>query len=246
MICICICDDDKFFLEILAGKIGTYLSSQHGLASKIYQFTDSTIFSADMKENVERYDLFLLDIAMPGLDGLELAAKLRAYKEDAVIIFLSGRTDKVYDAFEYDAFRFIPKDAMDTRLFRALDDAVRLVQKQDRSFFIHESKEGTLKIFYKNIMYISRQEKNVLFVMNGAKTLRKRMAMHEMAAMLPQDSFIAISRSHIVNLRHIQSVGPDEKTGKLSVLLENGERLPISHVSEKDVKRSVMEYWKER
>lgn len=246
MICICICDDDVSFVETLAGKIGTYLSSQHGLASKIYQFNDSTVFSADMKENIERYDLFLLDIAMPGLDGLELAAKLREYKENAVIIFLSGRTDKVYDAFEYDAFRFVPKDDIDNRLYRALSDAVRLIQKQDDSFFVHESKEGTLKVFYRDILYIGRDGKNVLLAMSGAKAIRKRMPMHEMEALLPQDSFISISRSHIVNLRHIQSVGSDERTGKLSVLLSNGDRLPVSHVSEKAVKQSLMEYWKER
>lgn len=246
MICICICDDDKAFVKTLAGNIKSYLNKEHNLASKIYQFSDPTVFSADMKENIERYDLFLLDIAMPGLDGLELAVKLRKYKENAVIIFLSDRTDKVYDAFEYDAFRFVPKEDVDTRLYRALSDAVGVIQKQDDGFFVHESKEGTLKIFYRDILYIGRSGKNVLLTMNGSKIIRKRMPMHEMASMLPQDSFISISRSHIVNLGHIQSVKRDATTGKRSVLIDNGESLSISYVSEKAVKQRVMEYWNER
>ena len=62
--------------------------------------------------NGEYYDLFILDIEMPNLDGMELAKVIKEHIKNPVIIFLTSYTDYVYNAFEVEAFRFIPKENM--------------------------------------------------------------------------------------------------------------------------------------
>lgn len=74
-------------------------------------------------EDGKRFDLLLLDIEMPGMDGLELASRLRQLLPDALLIFITSHVEFALDAYELSTFRYIPKNNMDGRLEHALLDA---------------------------------------------------------------------------------------------------------------------------
>jgi FixJ family two-component response regulator len=68
----------------------------------------------------------LLDIAMPGMSGLDLQQELRRRRESIPIIFITGQKDEVSreQAFQQGAVQFLYKPFSDTALLDALNSAV--------------------------------------------------------------------------------------------------------------------------
>ena len=75
-------------------------------------------------------DLVLLDINMPGLDGLQLAERLRASPHPPKIVFVTAHATHALKAFEIDAVDYLTKPVRRARLQEAL---VRVSQRLDRS-----------------------------------------------------------------------------------------------------------------
>ncbi len=71
-------------------------------------------------------DLVLLDIRMPGLDGLETARHLLRLPRPPVVIFLTAYDDRAIDAFETGAADYLLKPVRRERLEQALARARRL------------------------------------------------------------------------------------------------------------------------
>ena len=74
-------------------------------------------------------DLVLLDINMPGLDGLQLAERLRALPQPPKIVFVTAHAGHALKAFEIDAVDYLTKPVRRARLQEAL---VRVAQRLDR------------------------------------------------------------------------------------------------------------------
>ena len=75
-------------------------------------------------------DLVLLDINMPGLDGLQLAERLRASSHPPRIVFVTAHANHALKAFEIDAVDYLTKPVRRARLQEAL---VRVAQRLDRA-----------------------------------------------------------------------------------------------------------------
>ena len=125
---VAVCDDQEIYLRAVDNEIKdlSYLS--------ISLFEDSTKLAKEI-ENGEYYDLFILDIEMPDLDGMELAKIIKSYIKNPIIIFLTSYTDYVYNAFEIEAFRFIPKESMNGKILSTIEEYVDKLS-QDRDFYI--------------------------------------------------------------------------------------------------------------
>ena len=74
-------------------------------------------------------DLVLLDINMPGLDGLQLAERLRASAHPPKIVFVTAHAEHALQAFDIDAVDYLTKPVRRARLQDAL---VRVAQRLDR------------------------------------------------------------------------------------------------------------------
>ena len=94
----------------VAGEAGSAAEALHWLASN-------------------EADLVLLDINMPGLDGLQLAERLRASAHPPRIVFVTAHAAHALKAFEIDAVDYLTKPVRRARLQEAL---VRVAQRLDR------------------------------------------------------------------------------------------------------------------
>ena len=92
MLQIAIVEDEKSYRDLLESYLNQY-AKEHFLEIHAVFFEDGDEIIESYKCE---YDIILMDINMPGMNGLELAGAVREMYPECQFIFLSGYTDKEY------------------------------------------------------------------------------------------------------------------------------------------------------
>ncbi len=118
---IAVCDDEKGMRDMFAEKIG-----------KLYPKADLSLYRSgeELLLSDKEPDILLLDIQMPGKNGMETAKELRRQNKKAIIIFVTALDDFVFQAFDVGAFHYLVKPFDDEKFAEVLFSAVK--QFEDR------------------------------------------------------------------------------------------------------------------
>ena len=79
----------------------------HSLSVQVTRF--GTVRALETSASLEAFDVFFLDISMPEGDGVKFASSLRSRGNRAIIIFISGVDDRVFEAIRVQPLRFVRK-----------------------------------------------------------------------------------------------------------------------------------------
>ena len=235
MLRIAICDDEQEMVSSHKKVIEEVLRECNEMG-EIVTYTVSDNLLCDVTEDQFYYDLILLDIEMPGHDGMEMAGKLKPYLPNVKIIFITSHIEYAIDAFELSIFRYVPKDNREAKLPQAVRDAVRLITLEGGKFYTIQSGSRMEKIPYKDIMYIQREGKNAE-IYDGNEIKKVRRSLQQIFDELSSEEFIFTDRGCIVNIIHVMQVKDGE------AIMKNGDHLPISRSHLQEVKLKINSYW---
>lgn len=159
-------DDQKYALSELSEAIQQALPS-----AEVKPFLDSADALAKIQKDGERPDVVFSDIRMPGINGLELAIKIKKNAPDTKIIFVTGYTEYALDAFRVHANGYLLKPVLPEQIieeieFLRLPAALRSPKLSVRCF-------GSFEVFYNGepLSFKRRQTKELfayLIDCNGA------------------------------------------------------------------------------
>lgn len=191
----------------------------------------------------ENPDIVLLDIRMPGLDGLQVAQHLANLANPPALIFCTAYDKYAIDAFNYQAIAYLLKPVRREALLEALARAGRINRVQlntllERSQLPAQSRplvtrthRGTELIDLARVLFCQADHKYVTLVHSDGETLTD-LTLKELEQTYP-NALLRIHRNTLVNTRHIAGLirGPDGHT-RLS-LRDRPEQLDVSrrHVS---------------
>lgn len=235
MLRIAVCDDERRTADSHA-RMAEACLKECGSVGEVEVYTGSGNLLYDITEDGMHYDLLLLDIEMPGVDGMELAGRIRPFLPRVKIIFITSHIEYAVDAYELNIFRYVPKTELEKRLPTALKDAVTLLLLEAGSFYTIRTSSRLEKIPCREICYIERDGKNARIVTFQGET-KVRKSLQQVFEELPAEEFLYIDRGCIVNLIHILQI----RDGM--VVLENDLSLPISRSHLKQVKERINTYW---
>lgn len=238
MIYIAICDDDKRSVEVLENKVSAWLR-ENNKRVEVHTYTQSQMLQYDIEEG-QHYDLILSDIEMPQIDGMDLAAYMKRYLPDALIIFITSHLKYAVDAFELSIFRYIPKNMIGEKLSRALTDAVKMIELQENEYYCIQTAGRVEKIPYRQILYIYRQGKNAVFSLKDGKETRVRKSLSQVFQELKSEDFFYVDRGDIVNLAYVMNIRNS------MIELKDGSRLPVSQGKLEEVKERLGKFWGEQ
>ena len=238
MIYIAICDDNKKSVEILESKVSAWLKENHKRA-EVHTYTQSQMLQYDIEEG-QHYDLILSDIEMPQIDGMDLAAYMKRYLPDVLIIFITSHLKYAVDAFELSVFRYIPKNMIGEKLSRALTDAVKMIELQENEYYCIQTAGRVEKIPYRQILYIYRQGKNAVFSLKDGKETRVRKSLSQVFQELNSEDFFYVDRGDIVNLAYVMNIRNS------MIELKDGSRLLVSQGKLEEVKERLGKFWGEQ
>lgn len=183
------------------------------------------------------YDIYVLDIEMPGMNGMELARGIRKQYPDVCIIFVTSYSRFALESYEIDAYQYILKEKLAERLPRVMEKFFRRTAEEPEDAYYTISMSSRLERFrFKDIIWIYKSEKNAVFV-TKEKLYKQRASLNDIYKLLPQGEFVFIERGIIVNIPHINGVDRNEIT------LSNGRVLNASRSFLKKVKEEITRYW---
>lgn len=247
MLQIGICDDEPLLLNEIKEITEDCLQQQQTF-SILSTYTAGRTLLYEIQDG-KHFDLLLLDIEMPDLSGMELAKQIYSLLPDALMIFVTAHYKYAVDAYALHIFRYIPKNQLKDRLPHALKDAVALLEIQNTDSYIINSQNLFERIPLRNILYIEKDGKNVLFHTinnenqtkdpeNQIRRLRKTLA--EVFDELHSEEFYFIERGFIVNLRHVTGISHND------CILTDRTRLPISQSRLPEFKKKLNVFWKNK
>lgn len=221
---IAICDDEKKWIDIIKRKIvGLRYDDMMDIVIDCFTNQDELI----LKSNVRGYDLVYLDIEMEGMNGIEVAKKLKEYNDHCIVIFVTAYQGYVHDAFEVSAFQFIEKPIDDELFERAFRKAVE-TYKKSTIIKIFRIKGGTISLNLNDIICVESYYNTVLIkTVRGTYPTNYAQLRRIRIALLDQD-FIRVQAGLIINMHFIEHMRYRE------ILMKNKTIIPVSFTHYKD------------
>lgn len=216
---IAIVDDDKKQLALLKSYVEHYAQEREKeITTQL--FTSGLEFIGDYKRAA---DIILLDIDMPGIDGIETARKIRKVDSYAAIIFITNMAQYAILGYEVDALDFMVKPVSYFDLKLKIDKAIGRM-REVRTFAV-VSDGRTCVLSEEDVLYIEGSNQYVVY--HTATGCYKVHATLKATEEKVGKGFCRCNNSYIVNLSHVTAIVENDcVVGK--------ERLPVSRAKKKE------------
>ena len=177
-------------------------------------------------------DLFLLDIEMGEMNGIDVAKKLRisGYKGD--IIFLTAFRDFVFEGYNVHAFNYLVKPLDKAVFFKCLTE---IESKRHANCYIYRNKQQeSIAIPYPEIISFS-VNRHYVDIATADKTFEQYINLNALINLLP-NQFVQVHRSCIINLAHVY------KFSQNKVYLSNSTNIEVGRTYLKKFKQQYLDY----
>ena len=169
-------------------------------------------------------DVAFLDIRMPGLTGLEVAAAALEASPQTQVVFVTAYDQYAVDAFETGAVDYLLKPIVPTRLAQTVQ---RVQGRLERGEVAPEALAGLLRQLGAALPRPALAGEPLAWLTaSGEALLRKPIK--DLLAVLDTTHFKQVHRSTIVNLRAVESITRDETGRGLISLKSRPETLVVS------------------
>ena len=223
--------------ELLARKrLRTLLSDCTEPSVTIGGEAKNTIEALALLEQVQ-FDAVLLDIRMPGDDGLALARSIKNLSEPPAVVFITAHAEHAVEAFELTATDYLTKPVRLERLQNSLQKIEHFRQSKLRlepnlpiDILIIQERGATERIPINEVLYL-KAELKYISVRTALKTHILEGSLSELEARFPTN-FLRIHRNALVATQAIRALekhfDPDEGDGWAVRLTNIDELLMVS------------------
>lgn len=238
MIRIAVCDDLDFELTHI-----------HQLAMEFTkQYPDSTFqidtFSSSQKLveklNTQNYQIYLLDVIMPAVNGIELGEYIRTKDQYSVIIYLSSSPEFALNAFQVYAFQYLLKPINPKTFFDTLHAAVSQIARLSSHSFMLKTKSGITAIEVPSILYAEYLNHTVHFYLTNERivsSVSSREPFEQTTeSLLNYPGFFKPHRSFLVNLKHVKLMRERD------FIMINDALIPISRNNYQLAKKAYIDF----
>lgn len=182
------------------------------------------------------YDILLLDILMPGINGMQAAHEIRAFDAGVKIVFLTSSPEFAVESYAVKAYDYILKPVSKDKLFYILDAVIAEEQKPLEGLTV-KTQSGMARILFSRLAFVEIMNKKLYFHLadGDVQEVTASLAAFE-EELLARAEFVKVHRSYIVNLWQVSELGAKE------LITHAGKTVPISRLLYGKVREAYMKH----
>lgn len=197
MINVLVCDDDKDILSEVEALLKNYENAV-GADFNIDLHTSGDFIFNEKK----KYDIAVLDIEMPKINGIELSKTLSNINPDIIVIILTSYQKYLDDAMRVHVFRYLSKPIDENRFFENLKDAVNEIKSISKSITVKSAGDYHL-IKTKDILYIENSKNGSVIITKNCDLITNKKPSELLEIIDQPQCFVYSHNSIIVNLQNV-------------------------------------------
>ena len=154
------------------------------------------------------WDVILLDIEMPLMDGMSAARHIRKVDQDVIIIFITNMAKYAIKGYEVDALDFVLKPVSYFAFAMKMDKALSTLSRRKKPSVLLSFKGGMLRLSAEEITYIEvARHQLIVHTETGVHTAAGTLS--EMEETLRDAGLARCNKGYLVNLRHVRQITAD-------------------------------------
>ena len=236
---IAICDDDRACRIEVTQLVKEYIAqSSRPMELSVYEN------GTDLLEDARRtgsFDIYILDILMPLLNGIDLGIQLRELDTDSKIFYLTSSPDYAIRAIKARVWEYLLKPVDKTALFSSLDEAISVLAVKREYGIVVKTNQSSIRLTFDSILYAELNKKNIHYHLTSGKVIQSnsiRTRFSEAVQEMLRDSrFFMCSASMVVNLYHVAEINND------CLIFQNGQIIYLSRQVSRELRSSWSNFW---
>lgn len=229
-ICVAICDDEAFMLDLLEEKVKKILPS-----AAVERFSSGR----ELLEGNTKADILFLDIQMSEVDGMETARLFRRQQRDTLIIFVTAAPEYVFQAFDVGAFHYLVKPLEEDKFSEVFGNTVQEIKRRkaesgesDGEYMMIQAGGVHTKILLKDIIYAEVfNRKVIIHTINGDTEYYGKLS--DLEKKVGED-FFRPHRSYLIHFKYVL------RYDAVSAVMKNGTAL----IAKQNYPKFVKQYLK--
>lgn len=226
---IAVCDDEDIICQEIKKKL-----------LNIRQEYEITTYNSghELIDSKKDFDLILLDIKMPEIDGMKTAEILRGNGNDSLIIFLTSYVEAMPDAFKVKAFRFLCKPLEKERFMEAVLGAEKELVDNKKIFVTIKGETKIINVT--DILYLEAfGDGTYIFTKN--EVLESNETLKKWGEKLGTEHFFQTHKSYIIALRYVKRI-----ESKYVIIKNVSCDIPVSRRRNAELKERLKKYIREQ
>lgn len=237
MLHIAICDDQPRELEIVAAYTREYIE-QNRIDAELRQFThpDTLLLACE----TERFSLYILDIVMPMINGIEVGREIRRLGREAQILYATSEPSFALEAYAANPINYLLKPIDKLKLFDTLALAVTKLSLADEATITVKTKDGLRVVSLFTIVCCEYTARAARYTLTDGETITTRTLQESfsehIAPLLQDKRFLQPHNAFALNMSRV------ENFSKNGFTMRGGAIVPISAKQYGVVREAYMHY----
>lgn len=229
---VAICDDTEEERLQAAEYAGRFFERE-GIEVRI----DTYAAGRELLESGREYDLYLLDVLMPGMSGIDAAQALAEDKDHPVVVFITSSLESAVEGYRVEAAGFILKPVEEESFWSTMERVVRrrLGVKKAVLSVVHNRVNVELPL--ERLAWFENRLHRVFVKLTDGEVLSVNQKLSELQLVLePHSQFLRCHQSYLVNLDYV------DKLEDSCFYMRDGQMIPISRNFYKQSKNAYYHY----
>jgi DNA-binding LytR/AlgR family response regulator len=236
MVQIAVCDDNIDQLSNMVQLINLYRASKN--FSCEYAVFPNGFELVSALEKGKQFDIYCLDIIMPGFMGIDVAKEIRGFDKTAQILFFTSSPEFALESYSVKAINYVLKPISKEKLFYTFDEMLEHIKgEKEEDAVIVKSNEGIQKILISNLAFAEVIGRNVLYHLHSGKVIECKEPFSAVCDnLIKYECFIKPHRSYLVNMQYVDTIENHKIT------LQTLSSVPVAQGKAREIKQQYLNY----
>lgn len=238
---VALCDDEMVCHDTIKKFLADYRQKTSSVSFTLSCFSSGKDLLDYIDKNAT-FDIYILDIIMPGMNGIQLGTALREHGDDGLIIYLTSSPDFAVESYNTDALHYLLKPISNHQFYLCMDKAISRLNHRSQEETISIKTPGSTRITaIHNILYAERVDRHIRYYLND-NTIIDSITFNDtfqnaVSLLAARPDFLIVGSSFVVNLYYVTEVT------KSDMLLTGNRLVPVPRRSYETVKTAWADYW---